>query len=390
MDLPFLNKPKPRLPSKQQLASLDSEIQAAKLRVNTMEEQLINLESLLSIIEEGIIILDSGFKVIFVNQKAVQMVGLSPEALTNYKVADKLKFFDKDTELTILHICPLQKDKSQAEIFSRKGLKVVGGKKITVDLITKQFEGKSGQIYFALIIKDTTSQSELENMKMDFVSMAAHELRTPLTSINGYMSVFLSENKDKLNADQRHLLDRVVMATEQLRVLVENLLNASKIEKGVLNVNFEVADFVFTIQETIDAFKQRAVEKNIEFEFENKSSVNPKLRLDKVRINEVVANLISNAIKYTDFGGKIKLWIEVADNQLITHVTDTGKGISPEVLPTLFNKFVRGGEALDQSAIKGSGLGLYIAKSIVEMHHGKIWAESELGKGSTFSFSLPL
>ena len=387
MHLPFFKKSTDE--SVPQKSDLDSDISQLKLKEENLSEQIINLENVLSMIEEGILVINRSFQVVFVNQVVLAMLGYISADLINKKLDDVVKVFDKDVSLTALHLCPLQEEKNFSQIFAKKSLKLVAKKETMVDLITRQFKDKSGQYYFVLILTDASKEKQLENMKLDFLSMAAHELRTPLTSINGYMSVFLNENKDKLDSDQKQLLDQVVTATEQLRVLVENLLNASKIEKGVINVNFEVADYIYTTADTIDLFRQKANQKNIEFEFDNTGLANTKIRIDKVRINEVISNLLSNAIKYTDPGGKIKVWIDVKDDQLITHVADTGKGINPQVLSSIFHKFVRGVGPLDQS-IKGSGLGLYIAKSIIEMHHGQIWVQSELGKGSTFSFSLPL
>ncbi len=379
MHLPFFNKSKVTDKPTSQVPDLNS----------TLTDQITNLKNVLSIIEEGILVVDRSYQVVFANLIVLDMLGYSDQNLINKKLEDVVKIYDKDVSLTALHLCPFQEGANFRQIFAKKSLKLVAKKETMVDLITRQFKDKSGQYYFVLIATDASKEKQLENMKLDFLSMAAHELRTPLTSINGYMSVFLQENKDKLDSDQKHLLDQVVTATEQLRVLVENLLNASKIEKGVINVNFEVADYIYATAETIDLFRQKANQKNIEFEFDNTGLANTKIRIDKVRINEVISNLLSNAIKYTDSGGKIKVWIDVADDQLITHVADTGKGINPQVLSSIFHKFVRGVGPLDQS-IKGSGLGLYIAKSIVEMHHGQIWVESKLGKGSHFSFSLPL
>lgn len=379
MHLPFFNKSKVTDKPTSQVPDLNS----------TLTDQITNLKNVLSIIEEGILVVDRSYQVVFANLIVLDMLGYSDQNLINKKLEDVVKIYDKDVSLTALHLCPFQEGANFRQIFAKKSLKLVAKKETMVDLITRQFKDKSGQYYFVLIATDASKEKQLENMKLDFLSMAAHELRTPLTSINGYMSVFLQENKDKLDSDQKHLLDQVVTATEQLRVLVENLLNASKIEKGVINVNFEVADYIYATAETIDLFRQKANQKNIEFEFDNTGLANTKIRIDKVRINEVISNLLSNAIKYTDSGGKIKVWIDVKDDQLITHVADTGKGINPQVLSSIFHKFVRGVGPLDQS-IKGSGLGLYIAKSIVEMHHGQIWVESKLGKGSHFSFSLPL
>lgn len=394
--LPFFKKSEDIKKLKQDYATLQSQIAAYQSQQVGLQGQIANLKNFISLLDEGLLILDSGYNVVFSSQKALDLLGYAASDLVGKKFGDLIKVYDKDNELTVLHLCPTQNSPGLIEIFPKHSLNFIVTKiqtgaqnKLMVNLTTKQFRDNKNVVYFALIIQDDTRSKELESMKLDFVSMAAHELRTPLTSINGYMSVYLSENKDKLTDDQKHLLDSVVNATQQLRVLVEDLLNISKIEKGILNINLETVDYLYIIQDTIKFFRERAIEKNIQFEFENKTSVIPTLRVDKVRINEVLTNLLSNAVKYTDPGAKIKLWLEIKDNFLITHVSDSGKGIDSALVPNLFNKFYRAVKPLDQS-IKGTGLGLYIAKSIVEMHHGKIWVESELGKGSTFSYSIPL
>ncbi len=389
MNLPFFKKKPTITPEQQQIATLQAQINMEKTHENNLELQIVNLRNFLALIDEGLIILDKDFRIVFLSQKAIEMTGLISQQVINQRLDLVLKIFDKDTELTLDHILPVQPNKNLVQIFDKKGLKMIAKKELMVELSSKQFKDQLNNLFFALILKDFSKESALESMKLDFVSMAAHELRTPLTSINGYMDVFLSENKDKLNEDQKSLLNSVVSSTNQLRVLVEDLLNISKIEKGVLNINFETVDYIYSISDTVKYFKERAIEKNISFEFVNSTLEIPKIRMDKVRMNEVLTNLLSNAIKYTNSGGKIKLWLEIKDGQLITHVTDNGKGVGANLIPNLFSKFFRAVTPLDQS-IKGTGLGLYIAKSIVEMHHGKIWVESELGKGSTFSFSIPL
>lgn len=129
-------------------------------------------------------------------------------------------------------------------------------------------------------------------------------------------------------------------------------------------------------------------EKKIELTFIPPQSPIPNVKADKLRIGEVLTNLISNALNYTEPGGKVKIWAEKQDEFVVTHIQDTGEGISKEAQEKLFKKFYRAPGRLSQG-IKGTGLGLYITKAIVDMHHGKIWVNSELGKGSTFSFTLP-
>ncbi len=143
------------------------------------------------------------------------------------------------------------------------------------------------------------------------------------------------------------------------------------------------------IKGVVNTFSDTAKEKNLDLLFISSNQNIPSIKVDKARISEVLSNLISNAIKYTEPWGQIKIWSEISQTDLITHVKDSGHGITPEAIPQLFNKFFRVSGTLEKGS-QGTGLGLYIAKSLVQMHHGKIWVQSEINKGSTFSFSLPL
>lgn len=232
----------------------------------------------------------------------------------------------------------------------------------------------------------------LDEMKSNFVSIAAHELRTPLTSIKGYLSVYLSDYKDKLDEDQKELLGRISEATEELLGLVENLLNVSRIERGAMSLNLVEVNWEEVLKGELEDFNERATQKNIQLKFVPSSLPLPAIKVDKVRILEVISNLLSNAINYTNPGGVVQVWAESRDNQITTYVADNGQGIPAEAIPNLFTKFYRVTQGLTQGNTNsdGNGLGLYISKAIVEMHHGRIWVESEVGKGSRFSFSLPI
>ncbi len=242
-------------------------------------------------------------------------------------------------------------------------------------------------------------------METTFVSIAAHELRTPLTSIKGYLSVYLSDYGNSLNQDQKNLLSHIGIATDQLLALVENLLNVSRVERQAIAINIKPIDWQAVIAEVIDEFRERAIQKNIQLEFTGAPERILTIKADKVRLTEVVSNLIANSIKYTNPGGWVKVSVEKKENEVITSVADNGRGIPKEAIPHLFTKFYRVTQGLTQgNSPEGTGLGLYISKAIVELHHGKIWVESparqqpepqamaggEEGKGSVFRFSLPI
>jgi signal transduction histidine kinase len=274
---------------------------------------------------------------------------------------------------------------------ARDNLKVAGrGREAWVNLAAVQIaEGRSVDLGCLLTLHDVTAERQLEEMKLDFVSMAAHELRTPLTSIQGYLSVLMTQAARKLTPEERTFLSRVKISADQLVALVENLLSVSRIEQGALTVHLTPTDWLPLVTQTVADFAHRAREKKITLTLRRPPRSLPKVLVDPLRITEVLTNLLSNAMTYTQPGGRVQVSLEVQPGAVVTHVTDTGPGIPKEALPKLFTKFFRVAGKLEQGS-KGTGLGLYISKAIVEMHRGRIWVESELGKGSTFSFALPV
>ena len=242
-------------------------------------------------------------------------------------------------------------------------------------------------------LTDAQVQSDTDGIadsQTSFVSIAAHELRTPLTSIKGYLSVYIHDYGNSLNEDQKTLLSHMEVSVNQLLNLVENLLNVSRVERGGLGMLKSSFDIDILIKETVEEFKDRAVKKNINLEFKPGLQT-IQIYADRLRIKEILSNLIGNAIVYTQAGGRVEVSVKLDQKSIIVSVVDNGPGIPKKALPNLFNKFYRVTEGLTQNINpQGTGLGLYIAKSMVELHQGKIWVHSELGKGSVFSFSLPI
>ena len=208
-------------------------------------------------------------------------------------------------------------------------------------------------------------------------------------SYQPYLDVFTKENSDKLSDDAKGLLNKVAIATQQLQALVENLLSVSKIERGALKTNMERIDYLTIVKQITDEINVRAKDKNIKLTVEWPKVQSLIIEADKVRIGEVIMNLLSNAINYTPANGTIKVWLENDANSVTTCIADSGQGIPKEAIPHLFGKFFRVVQKLGQES-KSNGLGLYITKSVIDLHHGRIWVDSEVGKGSTFSFTLPL
>lgn len=372
-------------------------IEVSALYQNLMNETKVisgernKLEVALSGISDAVIAIDFNRKITIFNSSAEELTGFKKEEVLNQPIGDIIKFFDSAKELTPLDYCPLD-SQIGGVVVNKQNIKIVGkdGKTVSINLLSGQIkEGPTVNLGCILTLHDISKEDALEAMKLDFVSMAAHELRTPLTSIRGYLSVFMEENSKNLNTEQNMLLGRINIAGEQLMALIENLLSVSKIERGVFGIQLAPIDWPTNVASVIEDFKNRAEEKKQQLEYIPPTMPIPTIEVDKLRINEVLSNLLANAIAYTPERGQIKVSVEFQDNQVVTHIQDTGVGIPEEALPHLFTKFFRISGKLEQGS-KGTGLGLYISKSVVDMHKGKIWVESTFGKGSRFSFSLPV
>lgn len=228
----------------------------------------------------------------------------------------------------------------------------------------------------------------LDKLKDEFISLAAHELRTPMTAVKSYLWMILNRAATLDDAKKKLYMERVYNSTERLIYLVNDMLNVSRIESGRLTLTPANMSIVILTHEVVEEFAAKVTERKQSLVVVD--SLIPEVYADKDKMHEVLLNLIGNAIKYTQEGGKITVSFKQNGGIVETAVSDTGKGISKEGIAKLFTKFGR----LDNTLVAvgetgGSGLGLYICKQLVELSGGKIWVESEVGHGSTFAFSLP-
>lgn len=352
------------------------------------------LSVILSGITDTIIALDLNHNIISFNKAAEHLTGFPAKSIINANIGSVIKVFDKSQELPPAVYAPIRNDDFEGILFNKKDLKIIAGvtdnsvKETSVNFTAGTIrESQSLNLGCIITIHDVTDEKQLESMKLDFVSMAAHELRTPLTTVQGYLSVFINENSKNFTDEQNMFLQRMQKANNQLMLLTENLLNVTRIEKGNMPLNLEPMDWVSVVQQATDALADKAKEKNIKLTLTASPVPIPQILVDKLRISEVLINLISNGILYTQSGGEVNVYMEVKNDEVATHVKDNGRGISKEAMPHLFTKFFRAVSKLEMT--QGTGLGLFIAKGIVDLHHGKIWVDSEVGKGSEFSFSLP-
>lgn len=229
-----------------------------------------------------------------------------------------------------------------------------------------------------------------DQMKSEFVSIASHELLTPTAAIKGYLSMILDDNMGQIDDQARQFLVKVYNSSDRLGKLVEDLLNVSRIESGRLKINKKEFNLVESISKAVEELQVNAQKKSLDLAFVPPSEQSlPNAYADPDHVYRVLINLIGNAIKYTERG-----WVRVYVTQINpTHiqfaVSDSGLGIPAENIPHLFEKFYRA-DRKEIAGIQGTGLGLYISKRIIELMGGQLLVQSEVNKGTTFSFSLPV
>jgi two-component system NtrC family sensor kinase len=238
---------------------------------------------------------------------------------------------------------------------------------------------------YVVVMQNITHLKELERLKDDFVSAVSHDLRTPLTSVRGFVD--LLGMVGPLNDRQEVFVDKIRKGADEITALIEDLLDLGRIEAGTA-FEFEPVGFDTIIAQSVESFRGQAVAKGLGLDVQVPPGLSQVLG-NRMRLKQVLGNLLSNAIKYTPEGGQIKVWTEERDGQLLFHVQDTGIGISLDDQPHLFEKFYRV-KGKETEGISGTGLGLAIVKAIVEKHRGRVWVDSQVGEGSTFTLLLPV
>ncbi len=239
-------------------------------------------------------------------------------------------------------------------------------------------------------IEDREKLQELSKAKSEFMSIASHQLRTPLSIVKGYISLMEEGSFGAPTQQQKEVLEKVFRTNEDMIRMVNNLLKVTRSEEGRLQYSFEKTDLGELVEKTAETFEVAAKEKNLSFECtipQEPVFVNA----DRDKITQVISNLIDNAFKYTKKGGiKVTLYIDKTNKMATVTVQDTGLGIRKEEIQNLFSSFTRGKAGI-KTWSKGVGLGLYIAKQLIEAHGGRIWAESAgEGQGSRFFVELPI
>ena len=245
-----------------------------------------------------------------------------------------------------------------------------------------------------LVIEDITelkkaheALGEIDRMRSEFIASISHELRTPIQSIMGFTNLILLDKVPDPKT-QKEFITIIDNEAVNLAELIGNLVETSRLEAGKFGIQKQLLSMGPLIKSSIQALKGLAAERGIEIR-EDMSAELPEIEVDEDRLRQVLLNLLSNAIKFSNGGVKVTVKAKAEKNKILVQVIDSGIGIPEDAIPQLFEKYYR----VDSSNVRpvtSTGLGLYISKQIIRAHGGDIWVESELGKGSTFSFTVPI
>lgn len=333
---------------------------------------------------DAIINVDGSGNIIFWNRAAEKMFGYSAGAASGRPLTFIMPERFRETHNRGLYRAVLSGEtRINGKTFITVGLKR-DGSEIPLELSLAICNAK-GELFFTGIIRDITERKRIDALG---IASMSHELRTPLTAIIGFSELLKQKAAGDLNQKQEHYVDNVHTSSIFLLNLISDILDLSKIKAGKIEPVIEKMSVPSAIEEAIILLKEKAAKHNIIL----KKELDPQLELieaDRQRFKQILLNLLSNAVKFSKEEGIVTVTAKKMEDTAKISVSDTGMGIKPENLGKLFCEF----EQLDSGIAKkygGTGLGLAISKQLVELHGGKIWAESRYGEGSTFTFSLPL
>lgn len=376
-----ISSQKPGLYKEEEMTILYRITNQASQAVSKLEEILETekgkLLAMISSLADGVFMVDVDTKLQVYNPKALNFLAISKPAPTIFDIIDSLT-----GKLDI-------RTKIEEAIKTNKLVVIseLGIQERTLQILITPVVGKDERVLgAAVLLHDITTEISLAEMKEDFTNMMVHELRAPLTVIKQAANLLL-ENKDELEQVKVEKFLRMIgESSESLLTEVSDLLDAAKLEAGKFDINPTFNDLVEVINERLDFFMPLARNKNISLTVDFEPNL-PEISFDKTRIGQVLNNLLSNALKFTNVNGTIKITAKHKEDGIEISVADNGVGIPREKQDILFSKFST--LKFPHPTTRGTGLGLYIVRGIVEAHGGKIELESEFGHGTTVTFFLP-
>jgi len=367
---------------------INSQAQQLGGMLRHQQEEASKSQAILESIADGVVVNNPQGKVILLNPAAERILNTPRDSLLDVDMRHLVEAFDEPGSTAALVAIELMLTKastpSEIEVSSsalEMDNRVINAHMAPVIARHDEFLG------VVTILRDISKEVEADRAKSEFISTVSHELRTPMTAIKGYTDLLSGGAVGALNENQKHFLGVIKNNTDRLIALINDLLDISRIETG--RVRFEPAPVKVgeIIADVVEAMAARAQERGLNLTYEVDAGL-PEVMGDRGRLYQVLTNLVGNAINYTPHGN-VTVEATTAGTAVQVSVHDTGVGIAPEDISNIFDRFYRADDPVVQEA-SGTGLGLPIVKMFVEMHGGRVWVDSERGRGSVFTFILPV
>ena len=372
------------------IGELEKQIEDLQIQIQLTQRQKRNIEAIIYSIRDAVIVIDEFDRLLMANEAAGRLFNFDFRT-SQQRPIDELVCSEEGNAGKSEFVDFLRQSRqSKVRATKREIGFLEDGEPRTFDCIVSCVYDEREQVCGVVaVLHDITREKEISQMKNDFVSHVSHELKTPLASISAYSEMLL-DGEAKDSRTRKEFYSVIQSQAQRLNRLIEDILNTSRIESGLIKVEKAPVSLTILIEEQLQMIKSYAEEKNIEI-IAQKPIVFDQVYADKDMISQVIVNLLSNAVKYTPGGGSIRIETEVDETADIARVsvTDTGVGIPEDEIEHVFDKFYRVGANKEQA--KGTGLGLNLVKQIIErVHDGRVFVASEPGVGSTFGFELPL
>ncbi len=346
--------------------------------------------AILEAVADGVLVTNSANTISFINPSTEKILGLSESQIVGRSLENFAGLFGKNSQAWMETVRNWSEDSAShtGEAYTEQ-ISLDNGRVVLVSLAPVIWQSEF--LGTVSIFRDITHEVEVDRLKSEFVATVSHELRTPMTSIRGYVDILLMGAAGELSPSQLHFLEIVKNNTERLNILVNDLLDISRIETGRVTLTLQPVDLREVAEEVVSDVLRRSQEENKPMAISVEAEPDlPLAMADPERIHQIIGNLVDNAYNYTPPDGRIHVSLRKAGGDIQVDVQDNGVGIPLQDQERVFERFFRGEDPL-VLATPGTGLGLSIVSQLVEMHHGKIWMNSAgiPGQGSTFSFTVP-
>lgn len=389
---------------RQLLCTITNQTSQAIVRIkNIISEEKIKMDAMVASMSNGVILTDVDNNILVINSAAKKMLLLKRESdIIDIDFLKKNRNFHLDNYIS-------EKKESKKEVLTKEVyIKEPKESVLNIDLTPiKNINNKI--IGHITVLRDITELKEIDRMKTEFVSIVSHEMRTPLTSIKNCINIILTEATGKINENQKKFLSMASDSTNRMARLINDLLDLSKMESGRMEYHFEKIDLNSILESVITSLQTQITTKNIHITKKIAANL-PKIYADSGKITQVITNILDNALKFTPSQKNIQVGVRKMQGENLTvknttfnlpvsvfkqdsfveiNIKDSGSGITAQDMDKIFDKFQQVEDSLKRE-VGGTGLGLPIAKSIVNAHNGQIWVESKEGQGSNFRFILPI